>query len=158
MLCRSKVNFFADKRYKNIAPSSEIYQKPKYTLFYRFNLKVNLSYPFFMQYAHIMSIPTLEKSTILLNVLNVADVILTWISINFCNAVEANPIALSIFGIMGYIPFLLLKILFIFGITLMLNHYSHGSIYQKMFEAVLITSFGFVTINNFLVIMEGAIL
>ena len=111
-----------------------------------------------MQYAHVMSIPTLEKSTIMVNVLNVTDIILTWISTNFCNAVEANPIALSIFGIMGYIPFLLLKIFFIFGITLLLNHYSRGSIYQKTFEAVLITSFGFVTINNFLVIMEGAIL
>jgi hypothetical protein len=109
-----------------------------------------------MQYAHIMSLPMLEKSTIIVNVLNVADVILTLISTNFCNAVEANPIALLMFGIMGYIPFLLLKIFFIFGITLLFNHYSHGSIYQKMFEAVLITSFGFVTINNFLVIMKGA--
>jgi hypothetical protein len=100
----------------------------------------------------------LEKSTIIVNVLNVADVILTWISTNFCNAVEANPIALSMFGTIGYIPFLLLKIFFVFGITLLFNQYTRGSIYQKTFEAVLITSFGFVTINNLLVIMEGAIL
>jgi FlaA1/EpsC-like NDP-sugar epimerase len=105
-----------------------------------------------------MSLPMLEKSTIMVNVLNVADIVLTWVSINFCNAVEANPIALSMFGIVGYIPFLLLKMFFIFGITLLFNHYSRGSIYQKTFEAVLIVSFGFVTISNFLVIMEGAIL